>query len=32
MLYDSLGFEQIAVRVRYYQPDGVDAQVMRVTL
>ena len=31
-LYDSLGFEQIAVRARYYQPDGVDAHVMRVTL
>jgi [ribosomal protein S18]-alanine N-acetyltransferase len=31
-LYDSLGFEQIAVRTKYYQPDGVDAQVMRVTL
>jgi len=31
-LYDSLGFEQIAVRARYYQPDGVDAQIMRLTL
>jgi ribosomal-protein-alanine N-acetyltransferase len=31
-LYDSLGFEQIAVRARYYQPDGVDAQIMRVRL
>jgi ribosomal-protein-alanine N-acetyltransferase len=31
-LYDSLGFEQIAVRARYYQPDGVDAHIMRVTL
>jgi ribosomal-protein-alanine acetyltransferase len=31
-LYNSLGFEQIAVRERYYQPDGVDAQIMRVTL
>jgi [ribosomal protein S18]-alanine N-acetyltransferase len=31
-LYDSMGFEQIAVRVKYYQPDGVDAQVMRVRL
>lgn len=28
-LYESLGFEQIAVRPRYYQPDGVDAIVMR---
>ncbi|MDQ1551313.1 MAG: [ribosomal protein S18]-alanine N-acetyltransferase [Actinomycetota bacterium] len=31
-LYESLGFEQIAVRAKYYQPDGVDAQIMRVTL
>ncbi|HEY1531636.1 MAG TPA: ribosomal protein S18-alanine N-acetyltransferase [Galbitalea sp.] len=31
-LYDSLGFEQIAVRAKYYQPDGVDAEIMRVTL
>jgi len=31
-LYDSLGFEQIAVRPRYYQPDGVDAQIMRLEL
>jgi [ribosomal protein S18]-alanine N-acetyltransferase len=31
-LYDSLGFEQIAVREKYYQPDGVDAQIMRVIL
>jgi ribosomal-protein-alanine N-acetyltransferase len=31
-LYDSLGFEQIAVRKRYYQPDNVDAQVMRLRL
>jgi ribosomal-protein-alanine acetyltransferase len=31
-LYDSLGFEQIAVRAKYYQPDGVDAQIMRVLL
>jgi ribosomal-protein-alanine N-acetyltransferase len=30
-LYDSLGFEQIAVRKHYYQPDNVDAQVMRLT-
>jgi len=28
-LYDSLGFEQIAVRPQYYQPDGVDAHIMR---
>ena len=31
-LYDSLGFEEIAVRVRYYQPDNVDAIVMRLTV
>lgn len=31
-LYDSLGFVQIAVRPRYYQPDGVDAQIMRLEL
>lgn len=30
-LYSSLGFEQIAVRTRYYQPDNVDAIVMRLT-
>ncbi len=28
-LYDSLGFAEIGVRPRYYQPDGVDAIVMR---
>ncbi|WP_210507357.1 ribosomal protein S18-alanine N-acetyltransferase [Naasia sp. SYSU D00057] len=28
-LYRSLGFEQISVRRGYYQPDGVDALVMR---
>ena len=31
-LYRSLGFEQIATRPRYYQPDGVDAFVMRLAL
>jgi ribosomal-protein-alanine N-acetyltransferase len=31
-LYDSLGFEQIALRPKYYQPDGVDAQIMRLAL
>jgi N6-L-threonylcarbamoyladenine synthase len=31
-LYRSLGFEQIDVRKRYYQPDDVDALVMRLTL
>jgi ribosomal-protein-alanine acetyltransferase len=31
-LYRSLGFEQIAVRERYYQPDGVDAHVMRLAV
>ncbi len=29
-LYDALGFERIAVRTAYYQPDGVDAIVMRL--
>jgi len=28
-LYESLGFEQIGVRPRYYQPGDVDALVMR---
>ncbi|MEO6532521.1 MAG: ribosomal protein S18-alanine N-acetyltransferase [Pseudolysinimonas sp.] len=31
-LYASLGFEQIAVRPQYYQPDGVDAHIMRLDL
>ncbi len=31
-MYAAAGFEQIAVRPRYYQPDGVDALVMRATL
>ena len=31
-LYDSLGFEQISVRKKYYQPDGVDALIMRLVL
>lgn len=29
-LYEALGFEEIAVRVGYYQPDNVDAIVMRL--
>jgi [ribosomal protein S18]-alanine N-acetyltransferase len=29
-LYRSAGFEQLAVRRRYYQPDDVDALVMRL--
>lgn len=29
-LYRALGFEQIAVRKHYYQPDNVDALVMRL--
>lgn len=29
-LYKSLGFEQIDLRKRYYQPSGVDALVMRL--
>ncbi len=28
-LYDSLGFEEIAVRPGYYRPEGIDAIVMR---
>jgi ribosomal-protein-alanine N-acetyltransferase len=31
-LYDDLGFVQVAIRPKYYQPDGVDAQVMRLDL
>lgn len=31
-LYESLGFEAIAVRPRYYQPDDIDAVVMRCEL
>ena len=31
-LYLSLGFEQIAVRPKYYQPDGVDAIIMRLVI
>lgn len=31
-LYGSLGFEEIAVRPRYYQPDGVDAIVQRLRM
>jgi N6-L-threonylcarbamoyladenine synthase/ribosomal-protein-alanine N-acetyltransferase len=31
-LYDTLGFEAIAVRPKYYQPDGVDAIVMRLSI
>ncbi|PJJ61845.1 ribosomal protein S18-alanine N-acetyltransferase [Compostimonas suwonensis] len=31
-LYLDLGFERIAVRPGYYQPDGVDAWVMRLAL
>lgn len=31
-LYRSLGFEEIGVRPRYYQPDGVDAVVMRLEM
>ena len=28
-LYASLGFEEIAVRPGYYQPEGVDAVIMK---
>jgi ribosomal-protein-alanine acetyltransferase len=31
-LYADLGFEQIAVRPNYYQPDGVDALILRLHL
>lgn len=31
-LYQSLGYDTIAVRPRYYQPDDVDALVMHATL
>lgn len=31
-LYESLGFERIDRRKNYYQPDGVDAIIMRLTL
>lgn len=31
-LYRSLGFLEIAVRPRYYQPDGVDAIVMKLEM
>ncbi len=31
-LYTSLGFEQLAIRENYYQPDGVDAIVMRTEI
>ncbi|MBK0420714.1 ribosomal protein S18-alanine N-acetyltransferase [Leucobacter sp. CSA2] len=31
-LYESLGFAEIGVRPRYYQPDGVDAIVMRLPM
>lgn len=31
-LYERAGFSTISIRRRYYQPDGVDAHVMRLTL
>jgi [ribosomal protein S18]-alanine N-acetyltransferase len=31
-LYRSLGFEAVGVRPKYYQPDGVDALVMRASV
>jgi len=31
-LYESLGFEEIAIRVGYYQPDNVDAHVMKLVV
>lgn len=32
VLYGELGFVEIAVRIAYYQPDGVDAIVMRLEI
>ncbi|MFT4232177.1 MAG: ribosomal protein S18-alanine N-acetyltransferase [Leucobacter sp.] len=31
-LYRSLGFEEIGVRPHYYQPDGVDAVIMKLEM
>ncbi|WP_024356811.1 ribosomal protein S18-alanine N-acetyltransferase [Leucobacter chironomi] len=31
-LYRSLGFEELGVRPRYYQPDGVDAVIMKLEM
>ncbi len=31
-LYTSLGFDRIALRPKYYQPEGVDAVVMRLEI
>lgn len=31
-LYTSTGFQEIAVRTKYYQPDNVDAVVMRLLM
>ncbi|MEO8528017.1 MAG: ribosomal protein S18-alanine N-acetyltransferase [Pseudolysinimonas sp.] len=31
-LYVELGFDEIAVRPNYYQPDGIDAVIMRLEL
>jgi ribosomal-protein-alanine N-acetyltransferase len=31
-LYETLGFTEIAIRVGYYQPDGVDAIIMRLAV
>jgi ribosomal-protein-alanine N-acetyltransferase len=31
-LYTSLGFEEIAVRPKYYQPDGIDAVIMKLAV
>ena len=31
-LYERLGFAEIGIRPRYYQPEGIDAIVMRVLL
>lgn len=31
-LYESLGFDEIGIRPHYYQPDGIDAVVMKLNL
>ena len=31
-LYADLGFDRIAVRPQYYQPDGIDAHIMKLTV
>ncbi|HRN29321.1 MAG TPA: ribosomal protein S18-alanine N-acetyltransferase [Terrimesophilobacter sp.] len=31
-LYANLGFEKLSVRTAYYQPDGIDAHIMRLRI